>query len=707
MTVYRIPYFSRIRGALNALRGKVSTHPELAGRVHLYSQYAGEVSSAADDVTDYATVYGVYAWVHKAVSKTAEQIAPKKVRVVDGEGEAIDSHPVTLLFEHINDTQSPADFWETYVVNMLLHGESPCELVDNGRQVPVEIWDRPPNKTHIIPDASRPMFPSVAGYRFGDDDTTIPPESVWFDKFYDPKNRWRGLAPIRAVREGITIDLFAQAWSKSFLQSGARPDYAVIAPQGITKSERERYERDLIRNHSGPDSWHQPIVLEQGITDIKPLNLPPKDVEWLEQRKFSRDEIAAVFGMPDEIAGFGRDTYENFSTAWRVWWLLTLKPLVDHRDNALNTFFTKYRPLLKPGETIKTDLSDVGALQEDITDKIDNAEKLFRMGVPFDIIDERLGLGIGEYQGSEERYVSQAQPTQPQEQNYFEGWQKVALKTVAKGTPPSRVFLNDNISLSDSYTLATVLGHCRTKAEVEAVFSDLDHYLNKQVLDSGDEVQPERIALEDDFTPAMEAYLQAQSGRVFNQAAISGEAPPAEFWRSEQPLMVAMLTPFMANWVEAAISDTAILLQGVGLGLDADVNARAAQWAGQYAADLARGLNSTTRELAKAKIRNWVNSGQSLSALEDDLAKVIAPRWRAELIAQTEVTRAYGQATREIAREEEAVKALVWQTARDERVCPICGPLHGTKAVIGGTFPGGYNAPPAHPRCRCWQSFEV
>jgi hypothetical protein len=42
-----------------------------------------------------------------------------------------------------------------------------------------------------------------------------------------------------------------------------------------------------------------------------------------------------------------------------------------------------------------------------------------------------------------------------------------------------------------------------------------------------------------------------------------------------------------------------------------------------------------------------------------------------------------------------------WMTALDKRVDPICVGLSGALKKPGGTFPGGYMAPPAHPRCRC------
>jgi hypothetical protein len=48
------------------------------------------------------------------------------------------------------------------------------------------------------------------------------------------------------------------------------------------------------------------------------------------------------------------------------------------------------------------------------------------------------------------------------------------------------------------------------------------------------------------------------------------------------------------------------------------------------------------------------------------------------------------------------VKKFIWQTAEDERTCPVCQPLDG-KTFIVGKDPG----PVAHPLCRCWSIPEI
>ena len=389
----------------------ISHHPELAGRVHLVvQQYSDQVSAEMGQYADYAKVYKAYVWVHKAIAKITEAIMYLPLQVVDKENKALIGHPITDLFANVNEVLPPPELWQIWTVHMMLAGESFFELVPDSQGNPVEIWPRRPDEVKVRPDTApeRELFPRVAGYVWGDEDQMVEPEYMWHCKFYNPLNRWRGLEPIAAVREGISIDIFAQTWSKSFLRYGARPDFALIAPQGITATEKDELEAKLIEKFQGSKNWHRPVVLEQGITDIKPFSFPPKDIEWLEQRKFSRDEVGGLFGVPDIIMGYGPEKYDTevkMKSAMRGFWYLTLIPLLGYRDASLTHFFTKIRPTLRPGEQIKTNLSGVQAIQEDIKPKIEAAKDLWGMGVPFNLLDERLDLGIGPVPGGDVAYL--------------------------------------------------------------------------------------------------------------------------------------------------------------------------------------------------------------------------------------------------------------------------------------------------------------
>lgn len=400
----------------SALGKAISHHPELEGRVHVYRQGANHIVQAMDNFADYAAVYSSYAWVQKAIAKIAENLAGLPVRVVDSKDKPIAGHPLTELFAYVNDEQTPLDLWSSYTIYMMLGGEAPYEIVPDTLNRPIEIWIRRPDRVAVVPDASRLIYPTAVGYIYESEEALAAPieiEARWMvhDRFFNPLNSWRGLAPINAVREGVTIDLFAQAWSKSFLKNNARPDFAIIAPQGITKSEKDRMEEQFTLKHRGADNWHLPAILEEGVTDIKTFSFPPKDLEWLEQRKFSRDEVGAIFGVPDEIMGYGKDTYENFQTALEVFWTLTMQPFARRRDVTLTHHFTRYGLGLRSGERFDTDFSEVGVLQEDLTPKAELARKFWDMGTPFNRIDEMLKLGVGPIPGGEIGYLPKSLTT--------------------------------------------------------------------------------------------------------------------------------------------------------------------------------------------------------------------------------------------------------------------------------------------------------
>lgn len=151
------------------------------------------------------------------------------------------------------------------------------------------------------------------------------------------------------------------------------------------------------------------------------------------------------------------------------------------------------------------------------------------------------------------------------------------------------------------------------------------------------------------------------------------------------------------------------LMDEVGVGFDmAVISEEAQRWAESYSYDLVRGLDNTTRKLVSQSISTYTSTP---GMTRGDLERLLAPAFgesRASAIAVTEVTRAYSEATNEHQRalETEGVSMRrVWQTLRDDLVCPICGPLNGMPEDDWEiAFPGG---PPAHVNCRCSTTLSV
>lgn len=83
-----------------------------------------------------------------------------------------------------------------------------------------------------------------------------------------------------------------------------------------------------------------------------------------------------------------------------------------------------------------------------------------------------------------------------------------------------------------------------------------------------------------------------------------------------------------------------------------------------------------------------------------------ALEYRSRMIARTEVIAAETAGNQELWRQAAERGLLDRSEARQKwvvssRPCPICKELEGQLVPIGGTFPGGFTGPPAHPNCEC------
>ncbi len=159
---------------------------------------------------------------------------------------------------------------------------------------------------------------------------------------------------------------------------------------------------------------------------------------------------------------------------------------------------------------------------------------------------------------------------------------------------------------------------------------------------------------------------------------------------------------------QAAKSGIVLFQEQVMVGMDYTMtNAEAAKWARRYTYDLIRGIDDTTRKAVREAVTAFVETpGMTVG---DVMRGLPFDERRAETVATTEITRAYAEGQRmageDLQREYPDVRVVKqWTTNNDDRVCLICGPLDGVEVELSEAYPGGYDGPPAHVNCRCWQS---
>jgi Phage Mu protein F like protein len=124
--------------------------------------------------------------------------------------------------------------------------------------------------------------------------------------------------------------------------------------------------------------------------------------------------------------------------------------------------------------------------------------------------------------------------------------------------------------------------------------------------------------------------------------------------------------------------------------------------------------------LTPRQMRGYASAKQFGTPVSDVLPRSLKAR------AREYIDRSFTQRTRKLSRQEEhnieeQAKQFAWMwlqdkgrlnekaqklwiTAKDEKVCPVCGPLHGMKVGINEQFKtkeGSFWSPGLHPNCRC------
>jgi len=338
-------------------------------------------------------------WVYLAIKMISDAIASVPVVVYNPNGKVEWNHPLTKLFAKPHPDFSRADLMRLMAAWTQLTGTAYLRKVAGARSQTRELWPVSPDR--IAPIASADNGFLLGGYEIqvnGDRSisTDYTRDTVVRVCLADPANPLLGLSPLMAASRAVDIDRGQQDWNKSLLQNRGNPDIAISVKGDLTDNQRQSLIKSIMSKFRGASNAGKPLVLS-GDTTITRLGLTQAEMDFLASRKWNRDEILAIFGVPAQLAGaMESSSYNNYAEAKRIFWINTILPLLGLIIDAFNS---SLHAELSEGYYLGPDLTGVDALSDSQDAKLDRAGKLFKMGVPVSIINERYELGIAQYDG--------------------------------------------------------------------------------------------------------------------------------------------------------------------------------------------------------------------------------------------------------------------------------------------------------------------
>jgi len=321
-----------------------------------------------------------------------------KVQVVDGRW--------YLLFLKPNPMLKRREMWELTALLYMLEGEcfwileSATGLPLDKHEVPVEIW--PVSGKFMKPEFD-PQTGMLSGWEYRPPSLSTKPRKlklheVVFHRNLDPASPGylRGMSFLSAATRGVTLDALATEWNESLLKNGAEPGGLLTTEQALEPGQREDMMDSWDDTHGGPRNAGKIALMEGGVK-YQPLTISPKDMMYLSQLGWGREQVAAAFGVPLWFLGVSADL--NFATAKsaeRILWTNAVLPLLRvFGDNLEADLFEGRHTMINPTDVWgEFDTSNVEALRGDEVEKINVGMGLLSMGYPIDEVNERQNLGM-------------------------------------------------------------------------------------------------------------------------------------------------------------------------------------------------------------------------------------------------------------------------------------------------------------------------
>lgn len=438
-------FLARLGSALSAFAGPAtaeakSVSPEVAAFMN-GTDVVEDGSAAAKMVSPYAQS----SWVYIAVNRLAQKVSSipfrvsrvgggqaKRVRALRGSsnpahrafvrkalGETIiESGAVVDLFDCPHPTMNRQLFWEMVVTWNCLRGEFFILPLDAGDS-PVDLSDRAPRVQRLITVPTELFWHVVQGYdlmgwRYTGSPllTPIPsefllPTEVIHSRSINPYLYWRGMSPLLLAMGPAGADYAASKYNQGYWLNNADTGLIVSSDSWPTEDQRKTILAALRERKRKAGTPDRPLILGGGLKVEKPT-LSGMETQFVENRKMNRQEIGAIYGVPDAIMGFSEQKSSSLSGGGNAieqegvsFIENTIDPLCAHIEAAVDKVVKTF------GDDLVGwfDIDSLPIMQAARRARVDTAVKAFGIGATFNDVNAVYDLGFPKYPWGDKSFL--------------------------------------------------------------------------------------------------------------------------------------------------------------------------------------------------------------------------------------------------------------------------------------------------------------
>lgn len=374
--------------------------------------------------------YGQSPWIFIAISVLAENLAHIPFRISRskrGADDVIESGPVIDLFENPHPSLTRTLFWQTLVSWEALRGEFfilPLDKTDR----PMSLRSSP---THRLTDSPAhdsaiksllPLNPDhfqhiiqgnrLAGWRYNCRAPQQPmqsqvllPEEVIHSRNFNPYTFWRGMSPLTVALLPATSDYAAAQFMKGVMLNNGDAGLIITTPEMLTPQQKEQLQADLQNRKRAAGTADKPAFLWGNARIDKPM-ISSVDLQFLENRKLNRQEIGAIYKVPEALMGFSTEK-SGLSAGTGI-----EQDRLNFIENTMTAICRRLEAAIDP--IVKSfgadlygwfDIDSLPLMQNARRQRILSATAAFQMGVPLNAINQAYQLGFPNFNWGNDAYL--------------------------------------------------------------------------------------------------------------------------------------------------------------------------------------------------------------------------------------------------------------------------------------------------------------
>lgn len=290
--------FRRIYDSFNESRYTQQNSPlSYMGPSSLLSNTLAGINSGAESLQ----LTAVYA----CVSRIADTIAMMEASVIrvgrDGSRRKMKNNQINnLISREPNEYIGAYEFFQRIVSDALLYGTGHA-FIDRSN-AKVQMYHIPASRITVI---NNPLT-GEKFYSYDGAPTKIPQRDILEIQAF------RGLNPTHTQLQNLGTAKAVQDFGSTFFKNGGMLGGILSTKEHMSAEQMKQAQRTWESEYSGSQNAHKVAILGGGF-QYQPLSVPLEQLQFLEMKKYSTEEIARMYQVPPAMIGMESNTaYSNY-----------------------------------------------------------------------------------------------------------------------------------------------------------------------------------------------------------------------------------------------------------------------------------------------------------------------------------------------------------------------------------------------------------